>query len=91
MADMVNVTISVDRDIKERAESAFEDIGMSLSTATSLFYRQVLRKGKIPFEIETDPFYSEENQAELRRRIAEIENGTAVLLQHDLIEDYDNE
>jgi len=91
MADTVKVTISVDRDIKERAESMFEDFGMNFSTATSLFYKQVLRKGKIPFEIKTDPFYSEENQAELSRRIKAIENGTAVLVQHDLIEDYDDE
>ena len=33
-----------------------------------------------------DPFYSEKNQAELSRRIADIEAGTANLTVHDLIE-----
>jgi len=59
MNDMADVTISVDKVLKELAESAFEDIGMSLSSATNLFYRQVLRYGKIPFEIDNEPFFSE--------------------------------
>jgi len=85
MNDTINVTIRLDRDIKERAEQMFEDLGMNLSTAYNIFTRQALRQGRIPFEI-SDPFYSEKNQAELKRRIDEIENGTARLVHHDLIE-----
>ncbi|MCL2518477.1 MAG: type II toxin-antitoxin system RelB/DinJ family antitoxin [Oscillospiraceae bacterium] len=88
--DTINVTIRLDREIKERAEQMFEDFGMNLSTAVNIFIRQALRKGKIPFEI-YDPFYSEANQAELRRRIEEIENGTAKLTVHELIEVDDDE
>jgi len=76
MAETINVTIRLDRDIKERAESMFNDFGMNLSTAFNIFARQTLRQGKIPFEI-YDPFYSEKNQAELSRRIADIESGNA--------------
>jgi len=75
MADTINVTIRLDRDIKEQAEKMFNDFGMNLSTAFNVFARQSLRQGKIPFEI-YDPFYSEKNQAELSRRIDEIEAGT---------------
>ena len=32
--------------------------------------RQCLRRGKIPFEVEADPFYSEANQAHLRAAVA---------------------
>lgn len=85
MAETINVTIRLDRDIKERAESMFDDFGMNLSTAFNIFARQALRQGKIPFEI-YDPFYSEKNQAELSRRIAEVEAGTARLTIHELIE-----
>ena len=76
MADTINVTIRLDRDIKEQAEKMFNDFGMNLSTAFNVFARQSLRQGKIPFEI-YDPFYSEKNQAEVNRRIDEIEAGTA--------------
>ncbi|MCL2046561.1 MAG: type II toxin-antitoxin system RelB/DinJ family antitoxin [Oscillospiraceae bacterium] len=84
MADTINVTIRLDRDIKEQAERMFNDFGMNLSTAFNIFARQALREGKIPFEI-SDPFYSEKNQAELSRRIAEIEAGVNISI-HDLIE-----
>ena len=64
MAETINVTIRLDRNIKEQAERMFNDFGMSLSTAFNIFARQSLRQGKIPFEI-YDPFYSERNQTRL--------------------------
>ena len=60
---------------------------MNLSTAFNIFARQALRQGRIPFEI-NDPFYSEKNQAELNRRIADIEAGKNLTI-HELIEDED--
>ena len=85
MAETINVTIRLDRDVKESAEKMFRDLGMNLSTAFNIFVCQALRQGKIPFEIQ-DPFYSERNQAELSRRIAEIEAGKNLTI-HELIED----
>jgi len=85
MAETINVTIRLDRDVKESAEKMFRDLGMNLSTAFNIFARQALRQGKIPFEIQ-DPFYSERNQAELSRRIADIEAGKNLTI-HELIED----
>jgi len=79
MADTINVTIRLDRNIKEQAEKMFNDFGMNLSTAFNIFARQSLRQGKIPFEI-YDPFYSEKNQAELSRRIDEIEAGAETFI-----------
>ncbi|MCL2603733.1 MAG: type II toxin-antitoxin system RelB/DinJ family antitoxin [Defluviitaleaceae bacterium] len=79
MTDTINVTIRLDRTIKEQAEKMFNDLGMNLSTAFNIFARQSLRQGKIPFEI-YDPFYSERNQAELKRRIIDIEAGTAAFV-----------
>jgi len=89
MAEMINVTIRLDRNIKEQAEEMFNEFGMNLSTAFNIFARQALRQRKIPFEIH-DPFYSKKNQAELSRRIADVESGRATLTAHDLIE-VDNE
>jgi len=80
----INVTIRLDREVKENAEKLFGDFGMNLSTAFNVFARQSLRQGKIPFEI-YDPFFSEKNQMELARRAADLEVG-ANLSSHDLIE-----
>jgi len=80
----INVTIRLEREVKENAEKLFADFGMNLSTAFNVFVRQALRQGRIPFEI-FDPFYSTKNQVELTRRIADIEAGKN-LSTHDLIE-----
>ena len=84
MADTINVTIRLDREVKENAERMFNDFGMNLSTAFNIFARQALRQGKIPFEI-YDPFYNEKNQIRLARSIADAEAGK--LTVHDLIEE----
>jgi DNA-damage-inducible protein J len=84
MAETINVTIRLDREIKEQAEMLFTNLGMNMSTAFNIFARQSLRQGKIPFEI-FDPFYSEKNQAELKRRISDIEEGINIA-PHELIE-----
>ena len=83
MAETINVTIRLDREIKENAEKLFNDFGMNLSTAFNIFVRQALRQGKIPFEI-YDPFYSENNQARLARSIANAEAGRVTV--HELLE-----
>ena len=83
MAETINVTIRLDREIKEQAESMFNDFGMNLSTAFNIFARQSLRQGRIPFEI-YDPFYSEKNQTRLARSIADAEAGKVTM--RDLIE-----
>ena len=84
MAETINVTIRLDREIKEQAEKMFNNFGMNLSTAFNIFTRQALRQQKIPFEI-YDPFYSEKNQAELSRRITDIEAGKNIKV-HELVE-----
>lgn len=84
MAETINVTIRLDKDVKENAEKMFNDFGMNLSTAFNIFARQALRQGRIPFEI-YDPFYSEKNQARLAKSIADAEAGK--LTVHDLIEE----
>ena len=80
----INVTIRLDKEVKERAELLFNDLGMNMSTAFNIFARQALRQGKIPFEIH-DPFFSDANQAELRQRIADAD-AQVNMTAHELIE-----
>ena len=46
-----NLTISMDSDVKEKADALFSELGMDLSTAFNLFVRESLRVGGIPFEL----------------------------------------
>jgi DNA-damage-inducible protein J len=83
MAETINVTIRIDKDVKENVERLFNDFGMNLSTAFNIFARQSLRQGKIPFEI-SDPFYNGKNQKRLIQSIADAEAGNLTI--HELIE-----
>jgi len=65
MPETINVTIRLDRNVKEQAEEMFHSFGMNLSTAVNVFIRQALRLGKMPFII-SDPFYSEKSQSRLK-------------------------
>jgi DNA-damage-inducible protein J len=75
---MANVNIRVDDKLKQSAESIFQEIGLSMSAATNVFYKQVVRCGGIPFELKTDPFYSDSNQAHLRKTISDYEAGLSI-------------
>ena len=83
----VSVNFKLAPDVKKSMESACRDMGLSMSAAFTIFAKKVARERRIPFEITApDPFYSEENMAELLRRIEEIETGRSTLKPHDLIE-----
>ena len=83
---MANVSIRVDDTVKQQAESICAELGMSLSTATNLFYRKLINYGGIPFELRVDPFYSEENQAHLKTVIDNYDNGKSLLIHKDIAE-----
>ena len=46
--------ISIDEDIKKKAQKLFADLGMDLSTAINIFLRQAIRENAIPFRINRD-------------------------------------
>ena len=54
MAVKENMTIRIDPQLKEDASELFEALGLNLSIATALFYRQALRCHGIPFDIKID-------------------------------------
>jgi DNA-damage-inducible protein J len=76
---MANVNIRVDESLKREAEGIFSELGLTMSAATTMFYKQVVRFGGIPFELRVDPFYSTENQARLRASIADLEAGRGIV------------
>ena len=84
MADTVDVTIQLDRNLKTSAEHLFERFGMNLSSATVIFFEQAVRKGEIPFNVETDSFWSKKNQSRLEEARKAAEAG--ILTEHELIE-----
>jgi len=46
-----NISIRVDEDVKKEAETLFAKLGLTLSSATNVFYRQAVRTQGIPFPL----------------------------------------
>jgi DNA-damage-inducible protein J len=51
MAEVTNLNIKIDRDLKVRADRLFNDMGMNLTTAVNVFVRQALLEQAIPFKV----------------------------------------
>ena len=89
---MAQINIRMDAGLKERAEKLFDDLGMSMSTAFTIFVKAAIRERGLPFDVRlddenddaNDPFYSESNMKVLLKSIADADAGK--LTQHDLIE-----
>ncbi len=77
---MTQVNFRIEDDVKTNAEKALKDMGLTMSTAITMFLVKVGREKRIPFEVTAnDPFYSEENMARLRRSAAQMEqNGGTI-------------
>ena len=81
------VNFRMDSELKKSMEKICSDMGMSMTTAFTIFAKKVTKERRIPVEITADPFYSEANMRYLDRVIADIESGKAKLTEHELIED----
>ena len=83
----VLVNFRLDEDDKKGMEEVCRELGMSMSTAFTIFAKKMRRERRIPFEVSVDPFYSDSNMAYLKKVISEIDSGKAKLSEHKLIED----
>ena len=80
------VSFRMDADLKKGMEDTCRRMGLTMTSAFTMFAAMVNRTQSIPFKIEVDPFYSEENMTELQRRILDIKTGKAKMVEHELIE-----
>jgi addiction module RelB/DinJ family antitoxin len=51
MADVTNLNIKIDRNLKLKADRLFNEMGMNLTTAVNIFVRQAVLERAIPFKI----------------------------------------
>jgi DNA-damage-inducible protein J len=84
-ANQTTMSFPIDVDLKVKMEQVCQKLGMTTAAAFTMFVNKVSGENRIPFEEEINPFYSEENMAELTRRIADIDSGKARLTEHELI------
>lgn len=78
------VNFRMDADLKKSMEQVCSDMGLSMTTAFTIFAKKVSREKRIPFEISADPFYDEKNMSRIMRAIDNLNAGKGV--EHDIIE-----
>ena len=80
------VNFRIEEDVKESAENALKDMGLTLSAAIVMFLTKVGREKRIPFEITADPVYSKSNIEYLEKIVNDVREGKASFSEHKLIE-----
>jgi len=80
------VNFRLDTETKANMEKVCTELGMSMSTAFTIFANKVSREHRIPFEVSVDPFYSKKNMDDLKRIITDYAAGKAEVVKHDTIE-----
>ncbi len=80
------VNFRMDEDLKKDMDNTCKELGMTMTTAFTIFAKKMTREKRIPFDVSVDSFYSDANMDYLRRSVSEIESGKANLEEHELIE-----
>jgi DNA-damage-inducible protein J len=71
MARTATMHIRIDEEVKNEASEIVEELGLNLSTAISMYLKQIVIRKEIPFMISTYPQLSDE-------AIAALEEGEAI-------------
>ena len=78
------VNFRMDEDLKKSMEQVCKDMGLSMTTAFTIFATRVSKEKRIPFEISADPFYDEFNVQRILAAVANLNAGKGV--EHERIE-----
>jgi len=68
----------MDKELKEKMEKICDELGITMTTAFTIFSKKMCRERRIPFEVSIDPFYSESNMKAIAKSIKELEKGEVV-------------
>ena len=88
---MVNVNIRMEKDVKDKLNEFCKEVGMNMSTLFNVFAKKVVRENKVPFRLDIDPFYSEENVKFIKESIKPLDEGKVIKKSIDELERMENE
>ena len=79
------VNFRMDEDLKKSMEQACKEMGLSMTTAFTIFAMKVSKERRIPFEVaaDPDPFYSKANIERLHKAISDAKAGRN-MTEHEL-------
>lgn len=56
--DKKRLNVNVDQDLKEEAVDILDDLGLDMTTAVTIYLKQIIKKKRIPFDISSTTYYS---------------------------------
>lgn len=81
-----NVQVRMDAELKKATEKALKSMGLTMSTAITLFCRQVINQGRIPFDI-VMPQHSENFNKETRKAMDDTLKGKNLSRTFDTVDE----
>lgn len=54
------LNVNLDKELKKETAEVLAELGLDFTTAINVYFKQIVSKGKIPFEISTNRYYSAE-------------------------------
>ena len=84
-----NLSVKLNENDKKSFELFCNQTGMNTSVAINMFVKTVLRENKLPFEIKSDPFYSESNMKYHEKAVADINAVKSKFEEHQIVEEDD--
>lgn len=91
MAQSINVNFRMDEDLKKNMEKICDEMGLTLTTAFTIFAKTVTRERRIPFEVTADPFYATSNMQALSDSLKQLQNGDVIIKTIEDLEAMTNE
>lgn len=71
------IQVALEKDLKMEAEDILQDLGMNPTTAITVFYKQVVEEGGLPFEVKLS------ERTKQTRRIAKLAKKTSNVTRID--------
>ena len=84
------VSIRMDDQLKREFDAVCNELGMSMTTAFTIFAKKMSREKRIPFEVSVDPFYSAANRAALQESVRQLQEGKVVTKTLEELEAMEN-
>lgn len=88
MAKSANLYARIEPDLKENAEAILNVLGISASSAITMFYKQIVMHNGIPFELkipnhplDINKITEDEFNKEIEKGLQDVENGNTIPTQ----------
>lgn len=76
---MVTVMAKVDKEVRDKAMNLFNDLGLDMQTAISIYLHQCIMKNGIPFEIKKELIFETKSNVQEESDVQEVHDAQEVL------------